>query len=93
MLFALDSRPLRLALDYDDKAVYGLQSVHPRKSLTTATELGIGKPVELVVTESELEDPGLLELDGNVGQGHAVADHAPVLGSCQKMKKNVKPST
>ena len=49
--------------------------------LTASAEFGVGDAVEVVVAEAELEDPRLLQLDGDVGHGDAVADHGAVFGS------------
>ena len=43
--------------------------------------------MEVVVAEAELEDPRLLQLDGDVGHGDAVADHGAVFGSCKTRGK------
>ena len=55
--------------------------VQTRVLLTASTEFGVWDAVEVVVAESELEDPRLLQLDGHVGHGHAVADHGAVFSS------------
>ncbi len=47
---------------------------------TASAELRFRKPVQVVVPQPDLEHLGLLQLDGDVGERDAVADHRAVLG-------------